>query len=180
MSNRVRLAAGVVVEEMGPDVVVMVPDSSEVLTLTGDAAGLLRDVQAGATVRLGALVSELVQLGVLDTSGLSRRGFVKAGAIGAGAGIAVLSMPGVAAASSGGVLDGSVGWDGTTITVELYPPLPFTPSLGDTAVLQQEGNADVTVTFDGTAWTVLSAVDVNGNSGSFIYKGVTYQLQGVE
>ena len=100
MSSRVCLATGVVVEEMGRDLVVMVPGSLEVVILSGYAAGVVRDIQAGAIVRPSDLVSQLVRAGVLETSGLSRRGFITAGTVGAGLGIAAITMPGVAAASS--------------------------------------------------------------------------------
>jgi hypothetical protein len=96
----IAIASGVVVEEFGADLMVMVPGSTEVLTLSGDAAVAVRRVQSGSPVATDAVVSDLVRLGVLETSGLSRRGLIKAGAIGAGAGIAVLAMPSVAMAAS--------------------------------------------------------------------------------
>jgi hypothetical protein len=107
--SRVGLASGVVVEELGGDLMVMVPGSTEVLTLSGDAAESVRLVQSGSRVATDAVVSDLLRLGVFETSGLSRRGLIKAGAIGAGAGIAVMAMPGVAAASSGST-SGSSGY----------------------------------------------------------------------
>lgn len=59
------------------------------------------DIQTGRTHNAsGRLLSDLEALGMIETSGMSRRGLIKAGAIGAGAGIAVMAMPGVAAASS--------------------------------------------------------------------------------
>jgi hypothetical protein len=110
---KVSLAKGVVVEEVGSDVVVMVPESIEALRLSGDAADVVRAIQLGSTVSPGALVSDLFRLGVVDSAGVSRRGLLRAGAIGAGAGIVVLSMPGVATASSGnGAPDGDAAPDG--------------------------------------------------------------------
>jgi hypothetical protein len=100
--SRVALASGVVVEELGGDLMVMVPGSTEVLTLSDVAADAVRRVQSGSPVATDAVVSDLVRLGVLETSGLSRRGLIKAGAIGAGAGIAVMAMPNAAMAASGG------------------------------------------------------------------------------
>jgi len=99
MSNIV-LASGVVVEDLGSDLMVMVPGSSTVLTLSGRAADVVRTVQSGSPIVTTAVVTDLIHAGVLETTGLSRRGLVKAGAIGAGAGIAVMAMPGIAAASS--------------------------------------------------------------------------------
>jgi hypothetical protein len=94
------LVSGVVVEDLGDHLMVMVPGSTEVLTLSGDAATAVRRVLSGSPVVADAVVSDLVRLGVLENSGLSRRGLVKAGAIGAGAGIAVLAMPTAAMAAS--------------------------------------------------------------------------------
>lgn len=98
---RFRLASGVVVEEMGNELIVMVPGSTHVLSLSGPAAETLRRSQSGAPVLVNAVTDELARAGVLESSAVSRRGLIKAGAIGAGAGIAVLAMPTVAAASSG-------------------------------------------------------------------------------
>lgn len=100
-SARFRLAQGVVVEDVGNDLIVMVPGSTEVLSVSGVAATVVRKIQSGETVPVTAVTDELAKAGVLESSTLSRRGLIKAGAIGAGAGIAVLAMPTVAAASSG-------------------------------------------------------------------------------
>jgi hypothetical protein len=106
---RFRLARGVVVEEVGDDLMVMVPGSPEILSLSGAAAEVVRKCRTGDSVTSDAVTNELTQAGVLESSALSRRGLIKAGAIGAGAGIAVLSMPGVAAASSEGCKIGAPG-----------------------------------------------------------------------
>jgi hypothetical protein len=98
--KKVSLAPGVVVEEVGNGVLVMVPGSQDVLSLTGPSADVVRSVQSGVSVAEDSAVAELAGLGVVEVSGVSRRGLIKAGAIGAGAGIAVLAMPGVAAAAS--------------------------------------------------------------------------------
>jgi hypothetical protein len=91
-----------VIEHVADDVVVMLPGSTEVLQLSGEAADTVRTVQRGDMAVLPTgIVTELVERGVLiSRSRMSRRGFVKAGTIGLGTGIAVMSMPGVAAASS--------------------------------------------------------------------------------
>ena len=98
-----RLATGVVVENMGTTVLVMIPGQHDVLTLTGPAADVVNAVVAGQPVSKGLEpeVELLLSAGVL-TSPMSRRNLLRAGAIGAGAGIAVLSMPSVAAAASPG------------------------------------------------------------------------------
>lgn len=92
---------GVVCESVGDELMVVVPGRTEVVTLTGETAEVFLDVQAGRTPHAAAqLTSELEALGLIEASGMSRRGLIKAGAIGAGAGIAVMAMPGVAAAAS--------------------------------------------------------------------------------
>ena len=98
-----RLATGVVVENMGTTVLVMIPGQHDVLTLTGPAADVVNAVVAGQPVStdLESEVELLLSAGVL-TSPMSRRNLLRAGAIGAGAGFAILSMPSVAAASSSG------------------------------------------------------------------------------
>lgn len=97
---RLAIATGVVVEEMGTDLLVMVPSSSKVLKLTGESAEVVRAVRSGLTVVPGKVVDDLRAVGVLEGSSLTRRGLVTGGVIGLGAGIAVLAMPGVAAADS--------------------------------------------------------------------------------
>ena len=96
------IAPGVTVENVGDDVVVMVPESTEVIRLSGDAAQLVRAIHAGdVSVLPSHTVTELLERGILiSQAGMSRRGVLTAGAIGAGAGIAALTMPSVAAASS--------------------------------------------------------------------------------
>ena len=100
MAHLVTLASGVVLEQLAGEVLVVVP-GNDVVRLSGAPADLVLDLQAGKQVDSShPSVSDLAQLGVVTVSGLSRRSLLKAGAIGAGAGITVLSMPNVAAASS--------------------------------------------------------------------------------
>lgn len=98
-----QLAKGVVLEQVGSDLWVVVPGRLDVLRLTGEAALMLSKIQSGVGVDLTSPVArELISLGIVEIPGISRRGLIKAGAIGAGAGIAVMALPGIAAASSGG------------------------------------------------------------------------------
>lgn len=100
-SRGVEIARGVSVERVGDEVVAYLSTSQEIVRLSGDAALVLESIGQGATVTGGAaLVDDLVDRGVLEEKGPSRRNLLTAGAVGAGAGIAVLAMPGVAAASS--------------------------------------------------------------------------------
>lgn len=96
-----RLAKGVVVERLGSTVLVMIPRQHNVLTLNGPVADVVTAVVAGQHISqdFEPEVDRLVSAGVL-TNPTSRRALLRAGAIGAGAAVAVLSMPGVAAASS--------------------------------------------------------------------------------
>jgi len=116
--KEISLARGVVVETVAEEALAIIPGSNDLVRLSGPAAKVVRDVMAGEVVTSDATVTELIRRGVLTgSSAMTRRGMLKAGAVGAGAGIAVLTMPSVAAASSG---DGSGGSGGTTgPTIEL-------------------------------------------------------------
>ena len=105
---------GVIIEDLGSESVVFVPGASEVLTLSGVAATVVRRIRNGESAgNGGAVVSDLVARGVIQPAGdISRRSVVRAGVIGAGAGIAALAMPSVAAASSTG--DGGSSGGGAT------------------------------------------------------------------
>ncbi len=99
--SRVSIVAGVMVEQAGDALLVLVPSSNQVVTLTGEARGTLQLVQAGEPVAWSQTVAELVRLGVLTESlSPSRRGVIKAGALAGMVGVATLSMPSLAAASS--------------------------------------------------------------------------------
>jgi len=92
---------GVIVERVGDDLLVIVPGNSEVVALSGLPAQVLLDVKVGQRVdSTDPALRDLIDLGIVSAPGFSRRGLLKAGAIGAAAGVAVLAMPGVAAAAS--------------------------------------------------------------------------------
>jgi len=105
------IAPGVIIEHVGADLMVMVPGSTEVIKLSGDAAHTIHAIQAEATPVLpSGTVSELIDRGiVVSQAGMSRRGLITAGALGAGAGVVMLSMPAAAAAGSGPELNGGNG-----------------------------------------------------------------------
>ncbi len=95
------ITPGLIAERVGNELLVIVPGRTDTVRLTAHAADLFLDIQAGEKVDASdPAVAKLVDLGIVQASGLSRRGLVKAGAIGAVAGIAVMAMPSVAAASS--------------------------------------------------------------------------------
>lgn len=128
------LSPRVVTECVGADVVVMLPDSTDVLRLSGEAAGAIRSIEAGeAPVVPEKVLADLIDRGVLVTkSTVSRRGLFKAGSIGAGAGIAVLAMPSVAAASSGIPVDGVWFVFGATPATAYFYVVGFDfPDVGD-------------------------------------------------
>jgi len=100
-SNRLAIASGVIIENVGDDLLVFTPSSTEAVRLTGAFADTVVAIQAGKSVDTSSqTVSDLVGLGIIEAAGLSRRGLITAGALGAGAGIALLSMPAAAASSS--------------------------------------------------------------------------------
>jgi hypothetical protein len=115
VEKRLSVAKDIVVENLGDDLLVMVPGHPDVVRLTGAAADTVRAVKAGEPVDAESeIVVELSERGIVRSSHpITRRGLVKAGAIGAGAGIAVLSMPSVAAAASGGLslTGGGLEWN---------------------------------------------------------------------
>jgi hypothetical protein len=113
MSRLVSLVPGVIVERVGGDLLVSVPDTTEVVHLNGKPAQVLLSIQAGLEIdQHDPSLATLVDLGIVQASGMSRRGLIKAGAIGVGAGLAVMSMPSVAAASS----DSDANDDGESAT----------------------------------------------------------------
>lgn len=101
MSADFRLVQGVLVERVGDDVVVLIPGRDEFLRFSGDHANTLKAILRGNTGGVDAeVVDQLVRFGVVIAPGVSRRGLIRAGAIGAGAGVAIMAIPSVAAASS--------------------------------------------------------------------------------
>jgi hypothetical protein len=125
----VSLASGVVSERIGDEVLVIAPGASDAVRLSGPAAEMFLKVEAGTSVDVSdPVVSELRTLGLLELRGVSRRGLIKAVAIGAGAGISVLAMPSVAAAASGGA-----GGPLVMTLIEWYPS-PGLAGSGDFAV----------------------------------------------
>jgi hypothetical protein len=101
MKKTITLTPGAVIEPVGDDVMIMMPGNTDILRISGPAAETLRKIVAGQPIDpLTPTILELADQGIISTSGVSRRGLIRAGAIGTGAGLAVIAMPGVAAASS--------------------------------------------------------------------------------
>ena len=176
--TRPSIAPGVMIESIAEDLLVMVPGREQVLRLSGEAAELVRTVQAGGQVDLSSdSAVELVELGVVGgVTALSRRGLLRAGAVGTGIGMAALAMPSVAAAvSSDGVLVGSYNLNdsfvGLTVFKSQNPTFPFNvgdtlPQLTDVKVVG--GSA---TEFDGTVSSIsvfpFGAVWHASNTGNF-------------
>jgi hypothetical protein len=100
--KKATVTPGVIVESVGDDLMVVVPGNSDVVSLTGRPAEVLLDVQAGRDVDPSDPALEtLSDFGIVTSPGMSRRGLITAGALGAGAGVVMLSMPAAAAAGSG-------------------------------------------------------------------------------
>ena len=124
-NTRITIAAGVTIEEVAEDFMVMVPGATDVLRVSGDAADAIRQIKAGKVVQpSGDTIAHLKDLGVLvDTPGMSRRGLLTVGAAGVGAGISVLALPSVAAASSPG--GGGTSGGGGALVGKFFGPSPF-------------------------------------------------------
>ena len=184
---------GVVSERVGGELMVVVPGRTEVVTLTGDAADVFLDVQAGKTPHASEkLMNDLEGLGLVQIAGMSRRGLIKASAIGVGAGIAVMAMPGVAAAASEPtpqVIDliGSFVNDTTLIVYAVdnvvMPPIRETVDPHPTLIVE-DYDGDVWngfLTFDGNnvlssaAWDVFPAI-TQTVVGTFTFDNVLYRV----
>jgi hypothetical protein len=102
--QRESLADGVVVEQVGAELLVFLPESSEVLRLQGQPAELLLKLVDGVPPDStdSALLAHLTDLGILSSSAISRRRFMKASALGVGAGLSLMALPHSAAAASSG------------------------------------------------------------------------------
>jgi len=97
----INVLPGVIVERVGSDLMVIVPGHTDVVALSGHTVDVFLDVKDGRKVDPSdPALRDLIDRGIISAVGLSRRGLVRTGALAAGAGIAVLAMPGVAAASS--------------------------------------------------------------------------------
>jgi hypothetical protein len=116
--NKFRLNPACVLEVVGEEVFATVPGQVDVIRLSGDYARTVRNLDALDSQGVNPeVLHELERLGVIEPSkeGFSRRSLVKGGAVLAGAGIATLALPSVAAASSG-ISVGEIGfWEFGTV-----------------------------------------------------------------
>jgi hypothetical protein len=178
--TEVVLSPGVIVEHVGGELLVVVPGHTDVVKLTGGVAKVLEDIRAGKPVDLShPAVSHLLELGIVSTPGVSRRGLIKAGAIGAGAGIAVLTMPGVAAAASS---------ENAVIDVDLYLgynlPTVFQfgvvlPGFDDNANYRPADTAspgDIVVDVQSSSITLSVEGLLSGVSAEFVSNGIVEDI----
>ena len=160
------IAPGVIVEKVGDDVVVMVPESTEVIRLSGDTAQLVRAIHDGLPVVPSEAVYELIDRGILVShTGMSRRGLITAGAIGAGAGVAALAMPSVAAASSDPPRANwnAFSWAGGVSTSDITEIAGFASNLPADVT---DGTWDLTIS---TVTTTPSTIQVSVTGGVFSF-----------
>lgn len=184
--GRVTLAPGVVLEELGREVMVLVPGSSKALTLSGDAAEIVRSVEFGESVQSNRVVQELLNLGVLEDSGVSRRTLVRASAIGAGAAIAVMVMPAVSyadsAPSESPLTLGEIVQSGVPIVVSFQAPGGQSAGVtnGTAGTFTNKIGQAVTMTWDGSIWSGSTSGKSQDNtdywqgSFTFTFGGQTY------
>jgi len=79
------LHRGFSTKKIAEELVVVIPGSNEALRITGQEGHALTEVQSGHVVNADSTpVRQLAELGVIDMPGLSSRGLIKPGVIGAG------------------------------------------------------------------------------------------------
>ncbi len=134
MKNTLSVNPRVEWELIGSDIVVCDPEKKRVIRLTAEAADAFRAVQRGLPEP--AISDELqgwmLDQGIFVESGsslLSRRAILGASAVGLGAGVVAISLPTVAAASSGIPVSGEWSVVGTFLSI-FVDGFDF-PDLGD-------------------------------------------------
>lgn len=152
--QRLWLEPGIAIESVGDDLLVFVPQRAESVLCSGILAIAVRRIQSGESGQIDEeSLAQLVEMGIVSpTLSLSRRGLLKSGALGLGAGVAALAMPSVAVASSdvcqtGLAVTSATYWiDGSTVyfTVAYVIPADPTYSLGNLRIngAQYEASAD--------------------------------------
>jgi len=165
VANRFELVEGVLLQQVGGDLLVVVPDSLETLRLSGDVAITLLAIHRGEAVDcVGPNINDLIKLGIVsDRSKVSRRGLIRAGAVGVGAGIAVLALPSAAAASSLRIT-GQYFWDGNDNGEGMYLARILLSDLGKFA-----GSSVKELYVSSTGATVLGPYPSVGELGGYVY-----------
>ena len=145
----VRLAPDVICELVGDQVVVLIPARSEVISLSGAQAEIVRRLQEGQTLSGSddAHVRELIAAGVAVTD-MSRRSLLVGSGLAVGAGMTAMSLPAVAVSSSASIFPVSEG-GGDPLEIErifVYLRNVAVPSVGTAATLRIiKGSFDRTI-----------------------------------
>lgn len=174
------IAPGVLVEDVGSDCVVCVPDTTDVVSLSGEVADTLRQIRLGIPGNYNAnTLSQLVSLGIIHSpSDISRRGVVRAGLIGVGVGIATLSLPSVAAASSAGEGPGPYSVSGVAFVLVPPPDTLARFSLEITPADIPPGTAG-TVTLSGGGDPIPVTYNDGGFGGALAFRSETITGLGI-
>jgi hypothetical protein len=190
--------SGVIAERVGDELLVLLPGRTDAVRLTGHSADVFLDIQAGNKVDASEpAVAALIDLGIVDASGLSRRGLIKAGAISVGAGLAVMVMPSAAAAASQVVVNLSGRWYQAQPSPSFYILAVHNPGIFPTRVPDLPPDLSVEDPSRGvTRERVLAGFDARANSwewrdpeiasfdlanqgqriGTFTFDGVIYRV----
>ena len=178
MKKTLTLAPGAVIEPVGNDVMVMMPGNTDILRISGPAADTLRTIVAGQPVDPSTpTVLELADQGIIQTSWMSRRGLIRAGAIGAGAGIAVLAMPTAAAAASPAEVETRLATFNIPTTEQLTEGDPFNlshqgPPPPRTIVPDPFPTTGTTGTYSVRGLVLAMVFDADGNDGAGMWSTV--------
>lgn len=100
--HTITLSKGVVTENVGDSMLVLLPASGDTVKLSSVLAEAVRALAAGETRQLDPdVITRLTELGVVtQPKGISRRQVIRGGTLATGAGFAMLALPSVAHASS--------------------------------------------------------------------------------
>jgi hypothetical protein len=181
------ITPGVVIEHLGQEAVVKLPGASSVVKVTGEQAHTLRAIETGHSQALSTLtVQSLIDAGiVVSETGMSHRNLFKAGTIDAGAGIAVMAMPTVDAASSPGEGGDRGSFAFFTVGNPAIAVVTITEGIGQTpnateGTLTVQGGRFATYIFDTSQgdWRPKSGEDpLRGDPVSFVFviDNVTYR-----
>ena len=205
LNRQYELVSGVVSERVGRDVIVLLPDSKESFRLSGEWAEAFTAVEQGTNraVVSDQVLGDLVRQGLLSECPkrqLSRRSVLSASATGLGAGVFALSLPAVAAASSGIPVSGTyqpglnlgdgpgveivvLGFDfpnslGDGVAGDPNPPSSLSISGFGTPIPASAWASSGDADFDGVAWFLLQdpapGIFSGTITGRFTWGGTAY------
>lgn len=185
-NGRFSVPSNVTVEFVDGEALVVTPGSEEVQRFSGDAALAMREImETGRTTCSPAAVDQLLALGVVESSGLTRRSVLVAGGVGVGAGLASFMLPSVALASSVLLVQGDYYvYDGSgsrALEVRIpgtngAPAIDFPEDQGAPSALSVSGfpSIPLVVSSPRTRFDDTAVID-----GSFQYDSVSWQLDDI-